>query len=96
MPLRPVVGDPLHRGGASWHLEPAHRGPGCADLGPVNRAEGEMFGRSKKRELKAAETLAAEVRAQREVTQQLVGLVVDKAKKGKEAGGGPQPEAMER
>ena len=31
-----------------------------------------MFGRSKKRELKAAETLAAEVRAQREVTQQLV------------------------
>jgi hypothetical protein len=31
-----------------------------------------------------------------EVTQQLVGLVVDKAKKGKEAGGGPQPEAMER
>ena len=40
-----------------------------------------MFGRSKKRELKAAETLAAEVKAQREVTQELVERYEQRTKK---------------
>lgn len=40
-----------------------------------------MFGRSKKRELKAAETLAAEVRVQREVTQDLVERYEQRTKK---------------
>ncbi len=40
-----------------------------------------MFGRSKKRDLKAAETLAAEVKAQREVTQELVERYEQRTKK---------------
>lgn len=40
-----------------------------------------MFGRSKKRDLRAAETLAAEVKAQREVTQELVERYEQRTKK---------------